>query len=441
MAVEGIPNAVQWHEGMLLTPQHFQQHALRQEGLLQYFVRGLNPYFWGVRRLAFDRELLLSGTLRILELEAILPDGLLVSYPEPGIPELGLDLTALPPPPPGQPMNIHLAVAAQGEHAYRGALARYLSVDGEPVADQNTGDGAVAIPRLTPHLRLLATDTPPAKYVSIPLARLQVRDGAFSLADYVPPLLAVARESKLGELCGSTAQRIREKALYLAEQVQAPSAGRSSHTEDNRERIRNMVASLPAFDALLSTDLASPFTLYLAFCNFAGQVAGMGLSLVPPQFSRYNHADALASFQEVQEFILRMLAEGISENYLRIPLQWDGQQFFCEMQPDWLKRKLFLSFRAPSGSEDRELVTWGEQCLIGTAGVMSSIRSTRVLGAPRKAVQRAEDLLAPRGTVLFSLTADPDFIRPGENLQVFNTEGGQGTRPAEIVLYVRKSHA
>lgn len=440
MPVDGIPNAVQWHEGMLLTPQHFQQHALRQEGLLQYFVRGLNPFFWGVRRFAIDRDLLLSGTFRVLELEAVLPDGLLVGYPEPGIPELALDLSTLPPPPPGQPMTIHLAVAAQGEHSHRGALSRYLSVDGEPVADENTGDGAVAIPRQTPHLRLLATDTPPAKYVSIPLARLQVRDGAYSLADYVPPLLAISRASRLGELCGSTAQRIREKALYLAEQVQAPSAGRSSHTEDNRERIRNMVASLPAFEALLSTDLASPFSLYLAFCTFAGQVAGMGSSLVPPQFSRYNHSDALASFLEVQEYILRMLSEGISENYLRIPLQWDGQHFFCEMQPDWLKRKLFLSFRAPSGSAERELLAWGEQCLIGTAGVMPSIRTTRVLGAPRRPVQRAEDLLPPRGSVLFSLSPDPDFIRPGENLQVFNTENGQGTRPAEIVLYVRKSH-
>jgi len=31
-----IPQAIQWHEGMLLSPQHFQQSSWRQEMLVQY---------------------------------------------------------------------------------------------------------------------------------------------------------------------------------------------------------------------------------------------------------------------------------------------------------------------------------------------------------------------------------------------------------------------
>lgn len=39
-----------------------------------------NPFHWGVRRLKIDPVLLVSGKFRILELEAILPDGLIVEH-------------------------------------------------------------------------------------------------------------------------------------------------------------------------------------------------------------------------------------------------------------------------------------------------------------------------------------------------------------------------
>ncbi|HVA64451.1 MAG TPA: hypothetical protein VNF74_12055, partial [Terriglobales bacterium] len=39
-----IPEAIQWHEGMLLSPQHFQQQAARWEGLLQSALLAQNPF-------------------------------------------------------------------------------------------------------------------------------------------------------------------------------------------------------------------------------------------------------------------------------------------------------------------------------------------------------------------------------------------------------------
>lgn len=35
---DDLPAAVQWHEGMLLAPQHFQVRALRQEELLHWVL-------------------------------------------------------------------------------------------------------------------------------------------------------------------------------------------------------------------------------------------------------------------------------------------------------------------------------------------------------------------------------------------------------------------
>ena len=69
-----LPAAIQWHEGMLLAPQHFQQLSLRQERLLHYHASHLAPFHYGVIRLRLDNALLLEGTIRVLELEAILPE-------------------------------------------------------------------------------------------------------------------------------------------------------------------------------------------------------------------------------------------------------------------------------------------------------------------------------------------------------------------------------
>ena len=41
-----IPEAVQWHEGMLLAPQHFQLSARRGEALLGYALGAAAPFAW-----------------------------------------------------------------------------------------------------------------------------------------------------------------------------------------------------------------------------------------------------------------------------------------------------------------------------------------------------------------------------------------------------------
>jgi predicted component of type VI protein secretion system len=41
-----IPDLIQWHEGLLLSPQHFQQLSLRLESLIQAVPGRYFPHFW-----------------------------------------------------------------------------------------------------------------------------------------------------------------------------------------------------------------------------------------------------------------------------------------------------------------------------------------------------------------------------------------------------------
>src|SRR5580765_5873674 len=126
---------------MLLAPQHFQQLTARGEGPLQYHLGSITPFYWGVKTLELDSVALLNGTVRILELEAVLPDGLVVTQTATD-PELAVsvkDASAVP----GTTMVVHLVVPSErlGGARGAGALARYTSYEGQPVPDINTGDG------------------------------------------------------------------------------------------------------------------------------------------------------------------------------------------------------------------------------------------------------------------------------------------------------------
>lgn len=432
-----IPEAIQWHEGMLLAPQHLQQLAQRNESLVHYYLHAIAPFFWGVRYLEIDEKSLVGGVFRVLRLEAIMPDGLVVSYNSNQGMDLKIALQSTP-----QPVTVHLAVPARSLMATKGDLPRYQSVEGEPTVDESTGEGEIRIPRLRPQLRLLAGELPPAKFVSFPLAKVQYRNEAFSLTDFIPPTLSIPVGSSIYEVCALTAAKLRERALFLSEQVRSPaSASRVPLMLETKGRIQNLVAALPHFEGVLGTGMAHPYELYKAFCLLAGTLAGLGYSMVPPVITPYRHNNLHATFSQLQEFAFAMMEEGIPESYEAIPFQLVKQTFSLVFESEWKERRLFLAMRGQTGMSEKDVVSWGEQCRIGSASVMQSMRDKRILGANRQWIQSYESLVPARGVILFLLDYDPQFIRPNELLQLVNDSEDAGIHPAEVILYVKNPKA
>ena len=128
--VDSIPEAVQWHEGMLLSPQHLQQEAWRQEAVQNYLARAASPYLWGVRRMRVDEGLIGSGVFRLTQVEVLMPDGLIVSLATDDPANIEIDLGAMDMDLAQDPVAIHLTVPRRSAHsAAPGALRRYVSVN------------------------------------------------------------------------------------------------------------------------------------------------------------------------------------------------------------------------------------------------------------------------------------------------------------------------
>lgn len=435
-----IPESIQWHEGLLLTPQHFQQLALRQEALLQYVSAAISPFNWGVRYFKVDPAGLAGGTFRVLELEAVMPDSLVVSVGLRRGEELQIELAPYAEQIKQRPATVYLAVPARETDALRrGDVARYNSVEGDPVADENTGEGNVRIPRLRPRLSLIVADTLPKKYVGFPLARVEYRGESFGLTEFIPPALVVERRSALGVMCSNAARRLREKAMFLADQLRVPASGaRAGLDRDTEALIRALVAPLPALEAVLATGVTHPYTVYLALCNVAGSVAGIGRSLVPPAFAPYNHDDPRASFEQVIAFIGDKVDEGVTASFTGYPFRFDEGAYSLMFDPAWTGKRLVVAVRGSAGMTEQEVLAWGREALIGSRSRIPAMRQHRVLGARRDIIDRDEDLVPPRGGALFSLKPDPDFVIGDEDLQILNASG-RAQRPSEVVLYVKNS--
>ncbi|HEX4955274.1 MAG TPA: type VI secretion system baseplate subunit TssK [Thermoanaerobaculia bacterium] len=447
MAAHDLPLAIQWHEGMLLAPQHFQQMVLRQDALLAYHAALCSPYHWGVRHLRIDPVYLVDGVVRVLEVEAVMPDGLVVSAQAGEGPDLAVDLSPQAEAMREKPATVHLAVAAlqaRGTTPQDGDRSRYESTEDEPVPDLNTGEGELRLPRLKPRLRLLVGEEPPAKYVSFPLVRVAYRNETFErVPDFAPPTLRVTLDSPLGKLCVGIAQRLREKAVFLADQVRSPSlAMRVPQLLEAKNLTASMVAALPPFEALLYSGQAHPFPLYLALCSLVGSVAAVGKSLLPPQLEPYDHHRLWATFEQARSFVFQALDEGILQSYTGYPFLYKDGSYLLPLDPEWTGRRLVLGVRGRDGVSEADSVAWVETALVASRPMISVARSKVVTGAERQRIEGEGDLLPSRGVTLWTLPSESEYLVPGELLEIRNLDDAEGRRrPLEIILYVRNKPA
>jgi hypothetical protein len=196
-----IPELLNWYEGMLLMPWHFQQSARRQEALSSWLVQAAAPNGWGVRIL---KSHLHNGIFQVDELEAMMPDRLVVRYRDSEGEGLRIDLkgklTAETP-----RICVQLAVFRWHSEALgKGAQARYLPAASErargPYADMvpDADDQGGETPWLRPVLQLQVTASPldklASRFVGLPLACFVQHaedDRLPDYSDYQPPSLTL----------------------------------------------------------------------------------------------------------------------------------------------------------------------------------------------------------------------------------------------------------
>jgi type VI secretion system protein ImpJ len=384
-----VPDPVQWHEGMLLTPQHFQLEARRIEALVSAQARAAAPYLWGVARLEIDRSALLAGLFRITAVEALMGDGLTLSIPAAGDPPLELDLKALDRDLAAAPAAIHVAVAERSDRsAAPGALRRYRSVEGPMAHDENTGADPTAAPRLRAVPMLAATDDveigPGGAFVSLPVARVAERDGRIVLLEHQPPLLRVTRGQPIHDVAAEVSLRLRERMAALAERLRTAREAGAPEAVAIAAALGALAGPSPRLEALVRDESASPYALYLSLCDALGAAAAVDPALAPPTPPAYRHADALPAFRALSAMILPALDKLRAGRRLAPFERLADGGFACPAPPGGFPDPIHVLIRPGPGERADAARTWAQAAIVASEDRMARARALRVRGAPRK---------------------------------------------------------
>lgn len=431
------PDRIQWHEGLLLAPQHFQQESARVDALLGWHTLTGAPYAWGIKRLKFDQALIASGTLRVLELEAILPDGTAVAVmpDDPQAIDLSLKLDPLRDALEQGPQTVWLCLPVSRNMKMPEVASRFLSVKAEPVEDQVSDAAPADIPRLVPNLSLAAGDAPPALTVGMAVASVLDDDGVVRLGDVLPALLDLNAAPPLLEAVREFARTLRSKAAFIARQAAgAPQAEQRAERLLLLQRLSCLVPALPVIEAQLQAAVIPPWPLYLALCNLLGPMSLLRPGALPVTPPPYDHAQPHLSFGPLLDELGNNLAE-VSQDYREIGFEWSDGAFALALRPEWVGQRLVVGLK---GTRDSELEEWMDTAVIGPAHTFGELRARRVLGYRRARIAGAPELQLRSlpDVMLYEIVPGPELLR-GDARLVIGPSGrtGQG-RPTSVALFV-----
>ncbi len=433
-----LKKAVQWHDGMLLRPEHFQQADRRGEQLRHFQLSKVLPYYWGVSHFKIDEVLLSAGTLRILEMDAIMPDGMIVGINAEDGDHLELKLSDYADHfKKTKSLLVYLAIPEHRSDAasVTSEFPRYESVESGFVINQNTGEEAPRFACLKPHLKLFAGDEPSGRFVFFPLIKIDQEKANYDISDFTPPALHVSLTSKLGSLCTHTIKNIRTKASFLSEQIRNDK--RSIMAQESQLHIKTMMAGLVGFEALVQTGKTHPFNLYVGLSNLAGHLSALRPNEIPPAFEPYDHDDALTSFREVLDYIAYCL-NALQEGFTIVPFAKDDRVFKVDLERSWMSDKLILGVKGSVHMQEKDLIEWITSAVIATKDFVEGVRDKRILGAYRSLISGSKELrlMPSRDMILLEIVYDHTFINPDEEFQIFNVADTALKRPTEVVLYI-----
>lgn len=435
-----VEDRIQWHEGMLLSPQHFQQASSRLDSLVAWHTLLAAPFSWGVRRLKFDTGLLPAGIVRVLQLEAIMPDGTSVSYFSDNALHGTLELKLAPFAEAlgNGPLNFYLILPVTKSMRDKGSPARFRSVASTQVEDEVSEALPADVPRLLPNLSLVAGSVPSGLYTALRLGTVFKDNELIKMGDVLPPLIEMSKDGELWERVSAFVGQLRGKAAFVAKQTAVP----SSKTEDRlayleqRERLRNLMTGLPQIEAVLRTPSLHPYALYLSLCTLLGPLSMLKPGALPPVPPEYDHADPLAVLNPVLEALQDSLEE-ISQEYREHKFEYRHGAFELSLQPEWVDKQLVVGMR---GQPEKDLIAWMNGAIVGSQSAYASLRERRVLGALRSSIEVAQELgvRASSGYTLFSIQTSAALTLANEPLIISNsTESASAQRPQEMVLFVK----
>jgi type VI secretion system protein ImpJ len=325
---------VVWSEGLLLTPQHFQQHDRAIRHLVAQRFRMAHGFDWGLTRLSIDAEAVRNGRVVVASAAGVLPDGTPFALPDDD------------PPPPQRaieghfdakadvlPIHIGLPAASGaraqlGEPPVPGAPGARFAADTAELADDNTAQSARPIELQRRHFQILFPDDALGEHDALPVAEIvRTAEGAYALRDtYVPPCLSLGASEALLRQIRVLYEMLVAKSTALGDQRRQRGgiADFSAQDTANAMLLYTVDARIPALSHALLHRGAHPEDVYLEFMELAGQLCVFSSKIHPRDLPTYDHRALSRTFTELEAVIRDLIEPAIVDKATRIVLEDKG---------------------------------------------------------------------------------------------------------------------
>lgn len=340
-----------WGQGVLLTPQLFQQQVRLDAWANDQLARLAHANPWGVLAVEFDEATLKLGVLKASRLSARLADGTLLCSDRGDPLPPALELARL------AQGAAEIVLALPWEHANGSNCVAQDEVEAKPTryrqgykqVQDHFGDEAVPVPVMAPQLTLRAAVDDNADFLTCPVARVihDVHGGWVLDATFIPPLLSLAAHPGLCRQLGDLLSQLNAKRQRLM------GLRRESH-----ERMADFaVADVSLFWLLnalnthqpLLADLVAqprrhPEVAYRDLARLAGALLTFSLDHGTDAIPAYDHAQPLKVFPPLLQLLGSLLEASLPSRVIALALEKDGAH-------QWLARLHDTRLREPGGAD------------------------------------------------------------------------------------------
>ena len=343
---------VHWSEGMFLRPQHFQAHDRFWSELLATNQQWSTPYYYGLRRMEFNREALGNYYFEVTMCQARFPDGTVVSLEAGQLDRLPLKdvfadhpqvtlFLAIPKLVLGRP-NVSRGTAGRTDRTGT-ELARYLERV-FPIQDETLGGNDQEVDFLAQNCRLLTSIDDRAGFETVALARVKRATAEEATPeidlDYIPSLLAIDAWPPLAiDIVRGIYDKIGQKIQILQQRARQRRMSLSSHQPGDLDDLLMLTALNQAFALLHCLTFARgihPWFVYCELCRVVGSLSIFDVSHAVEDLPAYDHDDLGRIF-----YWIRLRLDQLLD--LRQTLEYEQRYFVgvdqgmqVSIEPDWL---------------------------------------------------------------------------------------------------------
>ncbi|MGS0636986.1 type VI secretion system baseplate subunit TssK [Citrobacter sp. VF227] len=431
-----IPAMVCWYEGMAMLPQHFQLQVLRNETLSTALVQCANPWFWGVNRLQIDDAALCAGSLRVLHLEAIMPDGTPIRYDISDDSPLEFDCARLLPAAPDSEHILWLALPPRNRAGqWQPMKDRYRSINSAPLPDLSSGEFPESIPIWQAAPRLVCSNER-ADFICLPLLQVIYTEGGFRQSEWFPPAPRVNEESYLSRHTRQLCLQAREKSLFLSREMQL--AQQSQRTNDwlwLALSLQSIQSALPLLESLINRAQTHPQDLWQALCLFIGQTAILTQEKTLPLLPTFDYQNMQPGFAALFALLKTQLSY-IHRRYQRLNFSKLDSYFSLQLPPDiYAEEQIVVGILMPTGDASRAEI-WLQQSLIASQPFLPILRRQRMHGMSiiPLAAEKRGDWETDTSIALFTLTLTTQWFEKEAPLVIAPLHE-TNVMPLQVILY------